>query len=499
MSFIEFESMLPLYALLASFAAIPFILLSGRKPNLRESFTILAAVVKFSIVLMILPATLEGRVAVVQLLEIADGISLTLKADMAGVFFALIASGLWIFTSFYSIGYMRGHDEKKQTRYFASFAFALTSTIGVAFSGNLFTFIIFYELLTLSTYPLVIHSENDEAIKAGRKYLIYTLPAGLLLIAAAVMIYNETGSLDFAAGGILADAAFSGGEIKTLFVLLITGTGVKAGIMPFHSWLPSAMAAPTPVSALLHAVAVVKSGVFGVLRMTGYIIGPELMAEHGLHILLAIFSGATVILASIMALRQDNLKRRLAYSTIGHLSYIVFGFALLTPAALLGGVLHIMSHATMKITLFFTAGAIMVNLHRKNISQLDGIGRVMPFSMAAFTIGSMGLAGIPPVNGFLSKFYLGLGGAQTGELIPVALYAFSGLLNAAYFFPIVHRAFFKKGSGLENHTEASPFMVVPLFSTAVLSVLFGIYPDLFFNMFDMAETIRDSILFGGLK
>jgi multicomponent Na+:H+ antiporter subunit D len=279
-----------------------------------------------------------------------------------------------------------------------------------------------------------------------------------------------------------------------LFFLFLAGVGVKAGIMPLHGWLPSAMVAPTPVSALLHAVAVVKSGVFAVIRVTGFIFGPETMAAYGLNTILACFAGTTIILASLIALKQDNLKARLAYSTVGHLSYIVLGAALLTEAGYIGGIMHIATHATMKITLFFCAGAIYVNLHRENISQLNGIGKIMPWTMGAFTIGSMGLAGVPPVNGFLSKWFLALGALEANEIIILIVFIVSGLLNAAYFFPIAYRAFFKEGENLEGHGEAPIFMVVPLVCTAILSVLLGLNPDLFFNFYQFAFDIANTLL-----
>ncbi|GAA5521325.1 monovalent cation/H+ antiporter subunit D family protein [Aliifodinibius salicampi] len=484
----------PLYAVLASLAAVPFILLSSNKPNLREFWTILAGVVKFLLVLTLIPTALEGRTVELTLFEIAPNLPIELHADPFGVFFAIIASGLWIFTSFYSIGYMRGHKEKKQTRYFASFAVCLSSTIGIAFSGNLLTFLLFYEMLTIATYPLVIHSENKEAIRAGRKYLAYTLTAGLLLIAAVGITYSLTGTLEFQPGGIFGDVDLSNTMAVSLFLLYLGGVGVKAGIMPIHSWLPSAMAAPTPVSALLHAVAVVKSGVFGIIRVVHYVFGPEVMGNFGLNEILIVIAGFTIIVASLLAFAQDNLKRRLAYSTVGHLSYIVLGAALLTPLGLTGSIMHISAHATMKITLFFCAGAIMVNLHKKNISDLNGIAKVMPWTMGAFVIGSMGLAGIPPINGFVSKWFLGAGVLEGGMILPLIILIISGLLNVGYFFPIIHRAYFKKGGKeLEGHTEASPFMVVPIVITATASVIFGLFPDLFFHFFELASNIAETV------
>lgn len=492
-----YTSIIPLLAVLVSLAAVPLILFSSKFKNLRESWTIIAGLIKFGLVLSLLPGALAGRTAECSMFDIFPGIKLALRADPFGVFFALIASGLWIFTSFYSIGYVRGAPEKKQTRYFASFAVCLSATIGIAFSANLLSFIIFYEILTIATYPLVIHKETKKAIDAGRKYLIYTITAGLFLIAAAAWTFKLTGTLDFKAGGLFADGVLNPQSAVALFFLFLGGVGVKAGIMPMHSWLPTAMAAPTPVSALLHAVAVVKSGVFGVVRVVGFVFGPALMAQFGLNTILMTMAGITIIVASLIALRQDNLKRRLAYSTIGHLSYIVLGAAMLTEAGFAGGMMHIAFHATMKITLFFVAGAIYINLHKENISDMDGIGKVMPWTMGAFTIGAIGLAGIPPINGFVSKWYLGFGSLEAGTLIPLGILVLSGILNAAYFFPIVYIAFFKKGKGLEGKGEAPLAMVIPLVITAILSLLLGIYPDLFFKFYRMAMDIAGTILGGG--
>ncbi|MBM3310374.1 MAG: monovalent cation/H+ antiporter subunit D family protein [Candidatus Aminicenantes bacterium] len=488
--------MAALAPVLVSLAAAVLILASGRRPNLREGWTLAAAGAKFLFVLLLLPAALAGRPAEAVLLEISPGVRLALRADALGVAFALVSSGLWILTSVYSIGYMRGLKEPKQTRYFASFAVCLSAAVGVAFAANLLTFILFYEILTVATYPLVIHKQTPEAIRAGRKYLAYTLTAGVLLIAAAAVVFRATGSLDFAPGGMKGLAGAGPGTVKAVFYLFLAGVGVKAAVMPLHGWLPTAMIAPTPVSALLHAVAVVKAGVFGVLRVVGFVFGPRLMAEHGFDVILAAFAAATVLLASLLAFRQDNLKRRLAYSTIGHLSYIVLGAALLAPTAYAGAVMHMAFHATLKITLFFCAGAIYVNLRRENVSDLDGVGRAMPWTMAAFALGAVGLAGIPPLNGFVGKWYLGLGAAAAGRTAAVYLLVGSGLLNAGYLFPIVLRAFFKPGRGVEGRREASPLLVVPLLATAVLSLILGLWPDLGFKFFELARTAAASLAGG---
>lgn len=490
-------SILPLAAVLVSLLAVPAILLSGHRPNLREGWSLIAAVVKFVFVLQLLPLALNGERAGLVLLEIAPGLDLSLVADPLGVYFALVASGLWLVTSVYAIGYMRGHGEKKQTRFYAAFALSLSSTIGVAFAANLLTFVIFYEMLTLATYPLVIHKENREALRSGRMYLGYALTAGLLLLAAAAWIYARTGTLDFAPGGFIPQGAFSEGELVLLFGLLMVGVGVKAGIMPLHSWLPAAMVAPTPVSALLHAVAVVKSGAFGVLRVVGFVLGPALMAGHGLDVLLASFAAATILLASIIALRQDNLKRRLAYSTIAHLSYIVLGAALVVPGALLGSILHLSAHAVMKIVLFFCAGAIQVHAHRSEISTLNGLGRTMPWTFGAFALGSLGLAGIPPLYGFLSKWWLVVGSMEAGQVVVLWVFVLSGILNAAYFFPIVVRAFClpaAEDDGDPVRSEASAWMVVPLCLAAVLAVVLGVFPNFPLAFFDLAKVIVESII-----
>jgi multicomponent Na+:H+ antiporter subunit D len=493
-----YTSVIPLLAILVSLVAVPLILLSRGRPNVRESWTLLAAVAKFSLVVSLAPGALANHIAIYTMFDIAPGISLALRADAMGVFFALVSSGLWIVTSIYSIGYMRGLQEHEQTRYYASFAVCLSSTIGIALSANLLTFTLFYEILTIATYPLVIHKGTDEARAAGRKYLVYTLSAGVVLIGAVAWTYSMAGTLDFRAGGFLAMIHGTKTELVILFAMFIAAAGVKAGLMPLHSWLPAAMIAPTPVSALLHAVAVVKAGVFAVIRIVEYVFGPSTLAHLGVWNALAFIAGATIILSSVLAFRQDNLKRRLAYSTIGHLSYIILGAALLTPDALRGAILHLESHATMKITLFFCAGAIHVRLHKENISELDGIGRQMPFTMAAFFLASIGLIGIPPLNGFLSKWFLGIGTLEAHAPLGLVILLLSGLLNAGYFLPIVIRAFFKPPPDGVKYGEASWLMVGPLLLTALLSVVMGLAPDFPVRLFSLARETVTTIFPGGM-
>ncbi len=493
------DSIRPLLAIIVSMVAIPLIIASGEKrPNLREAWTLIAALLKTGIVYSMLPAILAGQTFTCRILEISPGVALELEADPLGMIFAIVASTLWLLTSVYSIGYVRGAGEHKQTRYFASFALCLSATIGISFAANLLTFFVFFETLTLATYPLVLHKETKEAKAGARKYLCYTLPAGLALLIAIAITWGLAGTLDFRAGGILNSSMASTGQLRILFVLFILGVGVKAGLMPIHSWLPAAMVAPTPVSALLHAVAVVKAGVFGVLRVTGFVFGPELLGELGTGHALAWIAGITLTVASLLAMKQDDLKRRLAYSTVGHLSYIVLGAALINAWSWTGATLHLMFHATMKITLFFCAGAIYVRTHKVNISDMVGIGRQMPFTMTAFAVAALGLAGIPGINGFVSKWGLASGAVAAEQPLFLGLLVLSGVLNAAYFFPIVHQAFFKQNDAFPSLGEASPLMVVPLCATAALSLLLGVAPNIGVHAWELAYMTARAVTGGAI-
>jgi len=466
------QSYLPLYAVLVSLLAVVLIGVSGRYPNIREAWTIIAALTKFGIVVSMLPAVLNGENIECHIVTVLPGLDIALKVDAFGIMLALTASFLWIITSLYAIGYMRSLNEHAQTRFYMCFAVALSATMGAAFSANIFTLFVFYEIITISTYALVAHEENDEAIKGARRYLVYLLGTSVLFfLPAMVMTYIYAGTLDFVPQGILAGTA-PDFIIIIIFVLFIAGIA-KAGIMPFHIWLPAAMVAPTPVSALLHAVAVVKVGVFTVVRVVLFVFGVDLLAEIGLGVFLACVASFTIIVASIMALRQDNLKLRLAYSTVSQLSYIVLAVALLTPSGITSSVLHITVHAFGKITLFFVAGAIYVATHKKYISDMAGIGRRMPFTMAAFTVGALSMIAVPPVGGFISKWYLIMGTLEADMIAILFVILLSTLLNAAYFAPVVYTAFFKKppegeGQGLK---EAPALVVVPLVTTAVGTVI----------------------------
>ena len=489
-------SIRPVLAILVSLVCAVLILASGeRRRNLREFWTLLAAFSKFVIVVSMLPLVMNGGVYEFTVISIVPGIPLHFRADALGMLFATLASMLWIMTSVYSIGYMRGLREHAQTRYFFCFALCLSSAIGIAFAANLLTLFIFYEVMTIATYPLVIHKETPEALRAGRKYLIYLFTGGVLILLGMVITYSLTGTLSFADHGILADSG-SAQVLRALFAIFIIGFGMKAAIMPLHGWLPSAMIAPTPVSALLHAVAVVKAGVFGIMRIVCNVYGTELMADIGVALPLAIVATFTIIMASLFALAQDNLKRRLAYSTISQLSYIILGAALLSPSGLIGGILHIANHGFMKITLFFCAGAIFVVTGKKNISEMNGLGRKMPVTMTMFFIAALGMCGFPPVCGFISKWYLCMGTLEAGELFFLFMLLVSSLLNVAYFFPIVFIAFFKGPKQGNKVKEAPLFVLLPLVITAISAVIMGIRPEATYQFLNIATVAVQNILGG---
>ncbi|CAD6493691.1 MAG: F(420)H(2) dehydrogenase subunit L [Candidatus Argoarchaeum ethanivorans] len=503
------ESMQPTFAIMCPAIVSILILLFGKWPNIRESWTLIAAIAQFLIVISMAPVILAGNIIECTFFTMLPGVDFGFSVDAFGLIFAITSSFLWILVSLYSIGYMRSLNEHAQTRFYFFFALAIFGAVGIAMSGNLFTMFIFYEILTVSTYPLVAHEQTPVALSAGRKYLVYLLTSGTFFLAAIVLTYYFSGTTDFVNGGIpnLASEA-SRTALMILFVIFLLGF-MKAAWMPFHSWLPTAMAAPTPVSALLHAVAVVKAGVFGIIRVVCYIYGVDLMSALGLGLALACLAAFTMIVANLFAIGEDNLKRRLAYSTINQLSFIILGVALLSPMGITGAMIHIPFHGFMKITLFMCAGAIIVATGKKNVSEMAGIGRTMPVTMAAFTIAAFGMCGIPPVSGFISKWYICLGSIQSPGMVAFLFIAVTAsLLDVVYFFPIIRTAFFEKpaetnGGSSEEETRNKEtehplylFMLLPLAITAIFSIIFCLFPNTFY-IFDLVQmAIKD--LFGGV-
>ncbi|MEX0318768.1 MAG: monovalent cation/H+ antiporter subunit D family protein [Ruegeria sp.] len=472
-------SIRPLLAVaVAGLAAALVLILHDRKP-LRDLVSPVAAVVMFVLVVSMAPRVLAGGSYGLVLFEILPGVDFAFRVDALGLVFATISSGLWIVASVYSLGYMRSLNEHAQTRFFACFATSLAAAAGGAFAANIFTLVIFYEVLSLVTYPLVYHHEDDEAWDGSRKYLVYLMGASKsVLLAAIALTYHLAGSLDFVPGGLLAEVGASSLVLTVVYFCYLFGFA-KAALMPLHAWLPAAMVAPTPVSALLHAVAVVKMGVFCVLRVVFHVFGTELMDGLGLALVTAYLASFTILMASVYALTRDDLKARLAYSTVSQLSYIVLGAVLFSPVAMVGGIYHIAAHAISKITLFFCAGSIFCASGKRKISEMGGIGRRLPWTMGAFFIGSLSMIGVPPASGFVSKWYLALGSVEAEQFAFLVVLLVSSVLNAAYFLPVSYVAFFGEPNEGQGGVREIPMVTIPLVVTAVLSLLMGIFPGYF--------------------
>ena len=470
-------------ALVSPLIGAVLIAFSGSWPNLRETITLVTATILFALVASLYPEIMAGGRPSLIIGEMLPGLSITFTVEPLGLLFALIASFLWIINSIYSIGYMRAHNEKSQTRFYVCFALALASAIAIAFAGNMMTLFVFYEALTISTYPLVTHAGTDKAKRGGRIYLGILLSTSIgFLFLAIVWTWLIAGTLDFTPGGIL-EGKTTDTVVGILLALYMFGIG-KAALMPFHRWLPAAMVAPTPVSALLHAVAVVKAGVFTVLKVTIYIFGYEFLADIGVSQWLQYLAAIVIITASLVAITQDNLKARLAYSTISQLAYIVLGAMLVNSSGILGGGMHIATHAFGKITLFFCAGAYMVGAHKTKVSELAGIGKSMPITTLAFLIGSLSIIGLPPMGGLWSKWYLALGTLEAEQIVLLCVLMASSLLNIAYLLPIPFRGFFAEPNRNDAHTfkEAPTFCVVALSLTAFGCLVLFFYPEPVYNL-----------------
>jgi multicomponent Na+:H+ antiporter subunit D len=485
---------LPLLALSTSLiAALVIFALREPRKRARTIVNVTAAVVKLILVAAMLNGVWRGHAFEVAW-SLGAGLEFVLIADALSLLFMTLSAVLWLATTVYAIGYLEGSPYR--ARFFGFFSLCVAATLGIATAGNLFTFFIFYELLTLSTYPLVAHRGTPEALRGARVYLIYTLGGGAVLLAGIVLLESIGADLAFVAGGSLGLLAQSqDGVLKLAFWLLIAGCGVKAALVPLHGWLPIAMVAPAPVSALLHAVAVVKAGAFGIVRIVLDVFGPETTAALGLATPLAVIAAATILYGSLRALAQSDIKRRLAYSTVSQVSYITLGVALGSPVAAVGGIVHLVHQGLMKVTLFFCAGHWAETLAIKRVDQLDGVGRRMPWTGAAFTIGALGMIGVPPVAGFVSKWYLGTGALHAGHGWVIAVLAGSALLNAAYFLPLVHRIWFLPPQGEWNEqftglrAETLRMLLIPTVAVALMALLAGLFAATAWSPLDWAELI----------
>ncbi len=476
---------LMILAIVIPFIAVAIIPLFSEKPNQREAVTLSAAAVLFVVVMILITGENRFDGEQLALFEPIPDAPIAFRLEPLGAIFAFVASFLWIVSSFFSIGYMRGNNEPRQTRFFVAFAIAIGSTMGICFADNLLTLFIFYEALTISTYPLVTHHMNEDAKTSGRTYLGLLMGTSIgFLLFAIIMTWVETGTVQFVPGGIMD------GKVGTtmggiLLLLFMYGVG-KAALMPMHRWLPAAMVAPTPVSALLHAVAVVKAGVFSVVKIAVYIFGLDYLKEMLASDIVLVMAGFTIIAASLVAIRQDNLKRRLAYSTVSQLSYVILAMFILTPISTVAAALHIAVHAFGKITLFMAAGSIYTAGHKTLVSQLNGIGKRMPWTMGAFAVGALSMVGVPPAAGFLSKWYMLQGALEVEQIFALTVIVVSTLLNAAYFLPVVYAAFMKaegpEEAKLGEHGEAPWPITVALVTTAAATILLLLFPGFFLEM-----------------
>jgi multicomponent Na+:H+ antiporter subunit D len=424
------------------------------------------------------------------------GLDFLLRVDPISLLFLSLSAGLWLLTTIYAIGYLE--ESPNRRRFFGFFSLCVTSTVGIALAGNLITFFIFYEMLTIATYPLVVHRGTARSHAAGRTYLLYTLSGGVILLLGIVWVQVLAGPVEFVSGGALEEVAETHPTaLAGIFGLLIVGLGVKSALMPFHGWLPEAMVAPAPVSALLHAVAVVKAGAYGIVRVVYDLYGLELAFSLGVLAPLAVVASVTIVYGSIRALFEGELKRRLAYSTVSQLSYIVLGTAIFGPVATTGGLVHLVHQGIMKITLFFCAGNFAETLGVRHVRELRGIGSRMPLSMAAFTIAAFGMMGVPPLAGFVSKWYLGLGGLQAGQSWVILVMVASSLLNAAYFLPPIVIAWFREPSEpwepREGRLETRWTLLLPPVVTAFLVLGAGIVAGWYLSPLGLARTIVEEM------
>jgi len=454
-------------------------LLPNRARITRSTLNLAAAVLKLGLVGWLLGLSARGEFPESRLPFLPGGLDLVLRVDAPALLFATLSSVLWLVTTVYAIAYLEAGPHR--SRFFGFFSLVVASTMGVALAGNLVTFLVFYEALTLSTWPLVVHDGTPKAFAAGRRYLAYTLGGSAALLVGVALLHATAGPFDFAHLGALSDKGLPTGTLRVAFLLLGVGFGVKAALVPLHGWLPGAMVAPAPVSALLHAVAVVKAGAFGIVRLVYDVYGIEFSASIGVLPPLAVLAAITILFGSWRALAQDDLKRRLAYSTVSQVSYIVLGTAIVGESATLGGLVHLVHQGIMKITLFLCAGIYARTLGVHKVSELAGVGRRMPLATAAFSIGALGMIGVPPLAGFVSKWYLALGAMEGGAGWAVWVLAASALLNAAYFLPILRDAWFvpQRGRWPREHRfgsrlETSPGLLFPAIFTAALVVLSGV-------------------------
>lgn len=485
------QSWLPLLVLLTSLlAGLIIFTLPEKSVRTRTTLNLLAAFSKVALVSWMIWHIYQGQHYQIRI-HFLPNIDLVLQMDPLAVLFVGLSAVLWLATTFYAIGYLEGSPHR--SRFFGFFSLCVAATAGVAMAGNLFTFLICYELLTLAAYPLIAHRGTEAARRAGQTYLVYTVGGGVLLLIGTAWLYTLAGTLDFTPQGFVQQSSPElHPQLIVIFILLIMGLGVKAALVPLHGWLPQAMVAPAPVSALLHAVAVVKAGAFGIVRVLYDVYGIEFATQLGVTLPLIVLAAITIVYGSLRALFQDDLKRRLAFSTVSQVSYITLGAALAGPIGAIGGLVHLVHQGLMKITLFFCAGNIAETLGIHKISEMKGVGRRMPLTMTAFTLTALGMIGVPPIAGFISKWYLGTGALQSGHAWVIGVLAASTLLNAAYFLPILYKAWFGRPDTEQEQVaspETSRLLLWPPVATALLSLAAGLFAALPYTPLEWARFI----------
>ncbi len=479
----------------SSLTGIATFFVAEEQTRLRTVLNLFGAVLNLGLVTVLLVGVYHGY-SYESRLPFFWGLDLVLRADPLSLQFLALSAGLWFLTTIYAIGYLENAPDR--SRFFGFFSLAVMASTGIAFSGNLLTFLVFYEMLTLATYPLVVHRGTPRSLAAGRKYLIYTIGGGAALLLGTVWFHAIGGDLEFNPASRVAELGLEHPiALVVIFTLLISGLGVKAALVPLHGWLPSAMVAPAPVSALLHAVAVVKAGVFGIIRVLYDVFGIQSSADLGGTGVLATIAGATIIYGSLRALAQDEIKRRLAFSTVSQLSYIVLGAAIGGPLGTIGAIVHIVHQGLMKITLFFCAGNLAEVFGIHSVHEVDGIGRRMPWTMAAFTIAALGMIGLPPFAGFISKWYLAGGAIDDGAWWAIGVLVASSALNAAYFLPIVYAAWFRPlAHRAPPLRQAGAWLIAPPLITAALTIAAGLFAASIVSPLQWAEIIAERTYYG---
>ena len=486
---------MPLWVLMTSMITAVLVFTIGERwQRLRVTLNLAGAIIKLVLVGVMLRGVQLGHEFLVRI-PLLPELDLVFRADALAMLFLTLSAVLWLVTTIYAITYLE-HAEHR-ARFFGFFSLCVAATMGIATAGNLFTFFLFYELLTLATWPLVVHRGVDKAMTAGRIYLQYTIGGGALFLLGIVLLYTLAGANDFVAGGTLAELGVdSHGALIGIFLLLLAGLGVKAALVPLHGWLPVAMVAPAPVSALLHAVAVVKAGAFGIVRVIHDVYGVELAQELYLTQGLAIAASVTIIYGSLRAIWQTDIKRRLAFSTVSQVSYIALGLSLGSPLATIGGLVHLVHQGLMKITLFFCAGAYAETREIHAITELDGVGRSMPWTSAMFTLGALGMIGVPPLAGFISKWYLGIGAVDGGYHWVIGVLLASTVLNAIYFLPMLHRLWFRPLPEEAQAPGEAPWgLLAPILFVGIMSVGVGLLAGAWWSPLSWVELIVEQEYF----